>query len=446
MKKNRVLLIAGAGLLLAACDGGKGETVNLQSSAALASSSSSPVDEPLSPDIPPKEPFGGTVSIESLQRDFDIFSWQSFIALNWPADAGGNPLTGVTIGEQPGAMRVWQYYKESRDIFLPEGAKPPGWDQPFPPPASCGNDATKPLLRQVGKTPNVLDESAEPFQTGPLIDQNGQYTRYEILTNQVMFDYILDNDLYSKAGQTEFDAKAEFPFGSDTEVGSIMLKAAWKVMGEGDDPSLFYTTEAYVYNNPHENSGVTAACQLQRVGLVGFHIGTKVENNPQWIWSTFEHVNNAPTQGQTPDKDHYNYYSPDCADGGVDCTAVNEPPPRPWNPANKNTPPSQIERVIPIADDTAELNRQYQQKLQAAVPGTVWANYELISTQWPTAAGDVTDETGVPAPTFLANTTLETYIQGRVKQTSSSCIQCHNNAAMTNGKKSDFTYLLERAQ
>ena len=444
MEKTRALVLGVTSFLLVACNGDSNDNVAVTN--AVASSSSASAPEPLSPDIPPKEPFGGKVTLESLQHDFDVFSWESFIALNWPADAQGNPLSGVTIGEQPDVLRVWQHYKESRDIFLPGGKKPPGWNQPFPPPALCGTDATKPLLRQVGKTPNVLDESAEPFQTGPLIDQNGQYTRYEILTNQVMFDYILDNDLYSKAGQTEFDAKAEFPFGTDTDVGSIMLKAAWKVMGEGDDPSQFYTTEAYVYNNPHENAGVSEACQLQRVGLVGFHIGTKVEGNPQWIWSTFEHVNNAPTQGQAADKEHYNYYNHNCADGGVDCTAVNEPPPRPWNPANTNTPPSQIERVIPIADDTAVLNRQYQQKLQAAVPGTVWANYELISTQWPTAADDVTDETGIPAPTFLANATLETYIQGRVRQTSSSCIQCHNNAAMTNGKKSDFTYLLERAQ
>ena len=57
-----------------------------------------------------------------------------------------------------------------------------------------------------------------------------------------------------------------------------------------------------------------------------------------------------------------------------------------------------------------------------------------------------TDPTGNPAPAFLANTTLETYIQGRVPQVSSNCTGCHNNATMTNGLASDFTYLLQRAQ
>ena len=80
------------------------------------------------------------------------------------------------------------------------------------------------------------------------------------------------------------------------------------------------------------------------------------------------------------------------------------------------------------------------------MPGSVWQNYELVSTQWPTNAQSKTDPTGVPAPSFLANTTLETYIQGEIKQTSSSCMACHNNATSTNGDFSDFTYLLQRAQ
>jgi len=262
----------------------------------------------LSPVLPTQESFGGTVSIPALQHDFDVFSWESFIALNWPANSDGSANTQVTIGQAPEAMRVWQHYKESRDIFLPNGETPPGWNQANPPPAVCkAADGTR-VLTQAGKTPNVLDESGEPFQTGPLIDQNGQYARFEILTNQVMFDYIIEHQLYSQTGQQTFAADADFPFSTDTKVGSIMLKAAWKIIGANDDPTGFYTTDAYVYDNPDENAGVEAHCQLKKVGLVGLHIGTKVKNNPQWIWSTFEHVNNAPTQGGVADKPHYNFW------------------------------------------------------------------------------------------------------------------------------------------
>ena len=110
-------------------------------------------------------------------------------------------------------------------------------------------------------------------------------------------------------------------------------------------------------------------------------------------------------------------------------------------------------REIPIDAATQQLNAQFQ----AALQGTVWANYQLVSTQWPTnPANDCqvpspTNPLGTPAPTFLANTTLETYIQGTTPQASSSCMECHNNATtkVTQSPRTsfaDFTYLLERAQ
>jgi hypothetical protein len=59
-----------------------------------------------------------------------------------------------------------------------------------------------------------------------------------------------------------------------------------------------------------------------------------------------------------------------------------------------------------------------------------------------------------PAPTYLANTTLETYSQGTIPLASSSCIACHFNATTHPGVlphqrepvSSDFTYILEKAR
>jgi hypothetical protein len=371
------------------------------------------------------------------------------VALNWPANPDGSPNTNGKIGQAAGAPVVWENWRESRSIFLPGGATPAPWGQDTPLPPVCARYKGKPLpantlrLTQVGKTPNILDESSEPFETGPLIDQNGQYTRYEILTNQPMFDYILDHKLYSKAGQAAFAADADFPFSdpASASVGSIMVKSAWIKMGGKYDPRDFYTAHALVYDNPDERHGIKPSCALVEVGLVGFHIAHKTRDEPQWVWSTFEHVANVPTKGQPMQRKGYNFFDPKCPH-----CAANEPPPRPWNPGLPHSQPSQIERVIPITEDAQRLNDAFHQALAAAAPGSVWRNYELVSTQWPTDAGSKIDPTGVPAPSFLANTTLETYIQGEVKQTSSSCMACHNNATGTNGKFSDFTYLLQRAQ
>ena len=391
---------------------------------------------------------GNPVTLESLQHDFDVLSWESFIALNWPANADGSPKEDVTFGENESGMTVWQAWKSSREIFLPHGKKPKAWGAVENIPIVCDSISAEDLkngiitLTQVGKTPNVLDESGEPFQTGPLIDQNGNYTRYEILTNEVMFDYILKNNLYSYEGQEAFGKDADFPF-SDPDTGkegAIMVKAAWIKMEGKYDASQFHTAYALVYDNPHEQAGVKASCKLVKVGLVGLHIAHKTKGDPQWIWSTFEHVANAPTQGEPVNRSFYNYHDPNST------YPVNEPPARPWNPANVGTTPTKVERVIPIDNDAKALNTKYQVALEKLYRGSVWANYELISTQWPTDANSVSDQTGKPAPTFLANATLETYIQGKVPQTSSNCIACHNNASMTNGMFSDFTYLLQRAE
>lgn len=401
---------------------------------------------------------GSPVTLETLQHDFDVFSWKTFVALNWPADSLGNPKKDVPFGKEQSGLTVWQAWKSSREIFLPNGQKPNAWGATENVPIVCENLTEEDLkkgiitLTQVGKTPNVLDESGEPFQTGPLIDQNGQYTRYEILTNKSMFEYIVDNDLYNQQGQTAFGKEADFPVSeskgsmktappNSPEVGAIMVKAAWIKMGGKYDESKFHTAYALVYDNPREQAGVTAACSLVKVGLVGFHIAHKTKTDPQWVWSTFEHKDNVPTQGENIDKDFYNYHDPQAKQ-----RAVNEPPPRPWNPAVKYTTPSQIERVIPIDDDAKALNAKYQNAFKQIVENSVWANYELVSTQWPTDPKSVSDLTGKPAPTFLANTTLETYIQGRVPQTSSNCISCHNAATQTSSLPSDFTYLLQRAQ
>ena len=56
------------------------------------------------------------------------------------------------------------------------------------------------------------------------------------------------------------------------------------------------------------------------MGLVGLHIAHKTQHQPNWIWSTFEHVANAPTQGQPiPAGATYNFYDPQCTANGVAC-------------------------------------------------------------------------------------------------------------------------------
>jgi len=396
-----------------------------------------------------------TVSIDAFQPDFDVYSWNTFIALNWPAGPGGNADPNQKIGQNGDNDTVWEHYRDVSDIFLPGGAKPT-WNGPVNVPPACKslNKGNLEVVIQIGKnliTPTVVSAASQPFNTGPLIDQNGVFTRFQILVNKTMFDYILANSLYSKAGQKAFTPPVNFTSGSidnngKTLVeGAIMVKTAWKVISTADK-ARFHSENVLVYTPASENPKYPARCTMQTAGLVGMHIGHKTQSAPQWLWSTFEHVDNVPTDAEVKSgqlKAQYSYYNPKCT-----ACKVNQVPPRPWNPTKISTFHSQIVRMnqfnLPIyANSAAARNGAAQQLLLGVNPKSVWANYQLISTMWPT---DPKQSFGAPAPTFLANTTLETYIQGTVPNVSSNCIECHNNATMTVPVASDFTYILQRAQ
>src|SRR5882762_8798504 len=92
---------------------------------------------------------GDARNLQGLQHDFDVYSWRQFIALNWPADASGNPRTNRMIG-QDGAdyTTVWESWRSVPSIFRPDGSTPAPW----------------------GKPGESLIAFEEPLDTGPLID------------------------------------------------------------------------------------------------------------------------------------------------------------------------------------------------------------------------------------------------------------------------------------
>src|SRR5215212_4716500 len=77
-----------------------------------------------------------TVSIDAFQPDFDVYSWNTFIALNWPAGPDGNADPSQKIGQNGDNDTVWEHYRDVSDIFLPGGAKPT-WNGPAPIPDAC---------------------------------------------------------------------------------------------------------------------------------------------------------------------------------------------------------------------------------------------------------------------------------------------------------------------
>ena len=372
-------------------------------------------------------------NLNTMQRSADIFSWQEFMALSWPVLAGqrGVPDPGKKIGD-PG-VRVWETWKEESKVFRPDAVTPEPWDAPERIPTSCAG-ATKHLFR-TQKIDDVVDLTVQAAAaTGALpatlTDQHGTLVRYEIRMNKVMFDYIVQNRLYDAKVQTLAKTVA-FPS------GAVLVKAAWRDITPEEAPS-YYTVTACVCDR--DIKGQAANCQAKRMGLVGLHITQKTPSSPQWIWSTFEQVDNVPGPGAGA---HPAFYDPKC-------------PTCPKNRQTRPGTPNQITRLTPIpaaepncaqpqqaVDNVQRLNVDVQRALKGA--GTVFAFYQLVNSQFPVPPTGMQPPTVFTVrPPVLANTTMESFVQR-----TSTCMGCHSTARTVNPTtfvSSDFTFTLNNAQ
>jgi hypothetical protein len=425
--------------------------------------------------------------LENLQRGFDFYSWRTFIALNAPADSK------ITIdhaqADTPTRWESIDNFKQLLDVMLPVGTQAATW--PTDPEAMETEkkrllpDNCRPLYQTGKMVVKMIEESFnEPFKTGPLIDQQGHYAIFDILMNRQMFDYIKLHNLNTKAGQMSAANEGlavDFPPGqnANNELGAFMLKVSWKILSpEEIEARNFHTVDALVSMPVREGSAAKPPCLPKKLGLIGFHAVHKTATRPQWIWTSFEHIQNVPDRNEVTARTFhgpYNFFSVNCKD---DCPAENATPPRQfWQPSLAlnlqfgDSFKSQIVRETPLTDAARHMNDIFHDILK----GTVWVNYMLLSTQWPSNF-DCTklradflrqpDMTCSPAPTYFANSTLETYSQVESKDgipvgvpiASSSCIACHGNAVsfQTNASnqkpgelrfnQSDFTFILEKAQ
>ena len=220
-------------------------------------------------------------------------------------------------------------------------------------------------------------------------------------------------------------------------VGAMEIKAAWKVLGAGDDPSKFYSIKAIVFNDA--NGAPSPGTNPVTLGLVGLHILHKAKGQSKWLWSTFEQNDNLSSFSYPNGK-------PNVQTAKKPYTEL-DPKGKPLNlPVN-------VVRVNPIENPATEMNTGYQKLLT----GSVWANYSLVATQW---AGNLG---GMPKPAFMANTVIETYTQGPKPPSdgpipypspgyqpfspsaSSSCMKCHSVATTAQNTNGDFSFLLGNA-
>lgn len=390
---------------------------------------------------------------DEVQRLFEVLSWQAFVGLNWPYE-NGKPQAKITSDGQP----LWDSWEESFEVFRADGGKPTPWGHSYNlpdrlkdklDPAECSNILYRTSKFSHKKHTDFADEIDQAFSTS-IWDQNGNIVRYEVRMNEVEFDYIVKNELYNLDGQIAFAKRnksplVNFPTGTRTKQGAIEIKLAWKIIPEGDKlAGRYYTREACVMNEDKESFSSAT------VGLIGMHIAMKTKSSPQWIWATFEQVDNLeanPLETYNGEKLKPSFYDPKCPlcpvnvlPSGTEFESYTANKGRVTNTRflssnfvpkeHKGNPRNQIQRMLPIPMATQALNKEVQNVLKGA--NSPLQYYQLIGTQWPTKPNEkpypvhdgdnpilrslpeaVTNKSGgMPTPVYLTNMVMETYFQG----------------------------------
>lgn len=344
-------------------------------------------------------------------RFFDDYSWRTFIAMVWPAVSGqrGQPDAGQSVSA-PGP-RVFETLKSVWEMFHSDGSTPSAWNV-YDAPVFNACKATIPfgaiVLASFSKFSD-LGEAGIGNLVGPLVAQNVTYVRYLTGFNEVEFNQIAEEQLYLRKNIPAFPKHLTF------HDGALDVKSSWILMARVPHPERYYTRMALVLDPRSGN------CSQVTVGLVGLHIVQKTPTRPQWIWSTFEQVDNVPPVDSGA-SGSFNFN---------DGTSVAMPKKNPLklNPLTLPTPaPFNVQRLTPINASTVSTNMAYRGLLRSA--GSVWQFYQLVMTQWPLKASQpslpatpANTFPGTGATTAFANTTMETFDQ---TDSATGCMACHN--------------------
>jgi hypothetical protein len=393
---------------------------------------------PLDPTVPVDADFDEQGVEDQDRPEFNDFSWRVFVALNWPAKRGERGTADVSKAFGSKADQVvweswpsvdhlfpkdpiitppirWECLNEVDHVSILDGDGKVTWYK-APATAQQGNLSPCGLrllgdLNQSGVSATDVISGKVVLPSPPLITQNKTYVRYEIRINRVAYDFVRCNEYF--LGKT-LSVLPPLPDGgglapSEFPVGSINVKAAWMELPADERiRERFYHVPAKVLD---WNLDGNARWQEREMGLVGLHIVHKTPKRRNWIWSTFEQVDNVtPGPGA-------------CAASFSSLPGRIPDPIHSGKPLPDLTVPVQVIRSTNIDDQTKIINDRYHKYPQ--INNSVWRYYQLVATQWPKKPGDQDPKPGnfFPAPP-VANAVIETSKDLR----NASCLTCHRSS------------------
>ena len=298
------------------------------------------------------------------------------------------------------------------------------------------------ILQPRDNQPQSLGSFQQAGPKGVLVDQNGRSVYYITHMDPVYFAFTqkyFGPKNYQKAAPT-----------LDYPIVATVLKTSWRIVQPGEDTGNFYTTTATISlleNDPQNPGKLKVSGKTQsgvKVALVGVHVVGVIKDHPEFVWATFEQLNNVPflPPGMDPHSSDpvsaqsYTFYK-----GGTPANASNYLP-------KTESIDAATQVISPITNvfqefkyggatpasriaDIDSINANFQNTIKGMSPKVidpVFANYRLNGSTWLLAGtlkpGDGDMAQDAIGSIDLDNATMETFVQNE----GTNCFTCHTTA------------------
>ncbi|MGO7265026.1 hypothetical protein [Rhizobium leguminosarum] len=410
---------------------------------------------------------------------------QLFEIVTPPAGPEGGPLVEDLDGNVSEVGRVEVDKGQSKPtLFGTDGQKidafPEVWTA-VPEGAVSGAQIAVARKFSVGGKSVLLDAAGDVIQTevgqastgGVLLSQKNSLVYYVITVNDV-FAYMVTGAANGAISPTptqfpvtqgDLDKITAFANANQKtfaapEALTLELKTSWVEASSIADTSGYITMEATVptFDTSDPIRWQVNGQKTARLAMVGMHVVGSTKGHPEMIWATFEHADNVPvgaysyldTAGNTktvaqPNSgtwlfsagnlnpaDAFNLMGSQFdsgeiipADGSASVAPTNTIRWKAWGAVSGTSP-------NPIAgSDTASnteiisMNNSVRNQLAA---GDVRANYVFVGATWTILGQPPTPVSNQVGTSMLANSTMETYMQGTsAHDEGSNCFSCHRS-------------------
>jgi hypothetical protein len=314
-------------------------------------------------------------------------------------------------------------------------------------------------LRLAKEPGPIFHEGVQQADDSIVVNRAGKPVFYAIHMDPLFAKFVRDNGLNDPKKLEDASP------GLTIAPGSIEMKSAWQVVDSASPPAGFLLTDASVPRLKQVGSDIVGDAsdpQPVKLALLGFHVVFALENHPELIWASFEHVSNgefdlAPPAPAFPDvldptqpvsNKNYILYSA----GTSAADATNAPAAYTLNDAAQTLSPSSSvyrrfpwsQQIDPDHPDDAKaeddmvksVNDEVAKIFAQQATADARSNYKLLGAVW-IAKGAADFKAGVKiiddkleGENGLSNMAMESFTQ----QFNPNCFGCHQPLA-TGGLK-----------